>query len=317
MADGGHIGAIALLVEFEESPGQIGAVALLTEFDESIGKVGAVTLLVEFEESPGQIGAIALLTEFDESISKIGAVALLTEFDASAGQVGAIALLSELDASAGVVGAAALLVEGEVPPIGMVGAAALLVEGELNPLGLVGAVALLAELNDDRGVFDARTLINDRTAALIVKIAEWKDRYRALIDAGDAVLPDFRSLQTQIRDCREEIVAIRAVLDPLKVRTALAFFDPVSLIKLWNWRSNLLFDLVRLDSQLRVTLEDVEEILAGTVARIVVSRAGETLQTIAARELGSQEDWRRIADANGLTPGPLEPGTSLVIPEKR
>ena len=234
MADGGHIGAIAVLVELEASGGQIGAAALLVEFDENAGQIGAAASLVEFDESAGQVGAAALLAEFDESAGQVGAAALLTEFDESAGQIGS----------------AAVLFEGEVPEVGMVGAAALLVEGESDPLGMVGAIAVLVEFNDDAGVFDLRSL-NDRIGDLLAKISEWKDRYRALIDAGDATTGDFRSLQTQIVDCRKEIRAIRAILDPLRVRDALTFFDPVSLIKLWKWRAGMLRRLVELDSGLR------------------------------------------------------------------
>lgn len=43
--------------------------------------------------------------------------------------------------------------------------------------------------------------------------------------------------------------------------------------------------------------------------------AGETIEYLAWRYLGSSEAWWRIADANpALFPGALEPGRAIVVP---
>lgn len=48
------------------------------------------------------------------------------------------------------------------------------------------------------------------------------------------------------------------------------------------------------------------------------TREGETLQSIAQRELGDFNAWPQILEANpGLLPGLIPSGTTLVIPEKR
>lgn len=67
-------------------------------------------------------------------------------------------------------------------------------------------------------------------------------------------------------------------------------------------------------------LRALRQQLAGGAARIRshVVRSGDTLQSIAASELGDWRMWVDIADANGLDPGATLPnGTKLVLPEPR
>ena len=50
-------------------------------------------------------------------------------------------------------------------------------------------------------------------------------------------------------------------------------------------------------------------------AKLHAVRRGETLQAIAAEEYDNADEWRRIADANGIDdPFRLEPGRRLIIP---
>ena len=49
--------------------------------------------------------------------------------------------------------------------------------------------------------------------------------------------------------------------------------------------------------------------------KILLVEAGDTLWSIAAKEYGRSDLWRRIADANKINnPRMLKPGTKLVIP---
>lgn len=59
---------------------------------------------------------------------------------------------------------------------------------------------------------------------------------------------------------------------------------------------------------------DVEASLKNVQPQITYAKRGENLRDIARRELGSADEWQRLASANGLSGSEVAPGEPLLIP---
>lgn len=94
--------------------------------------------------------------------------------------------------------------------------------------------------------------------------------------------------------------------------------DGLVTITLWRWRRSTRSAVVELVGQAKVVQEIADGLLTGERERVVVTRSGDTLQRIAARELGDWREWPRLLAANpSVSAGALPSGTSLVIPQRR
>jgi len=125
------------------------------------------------------------------------------------------------------------------------------------------------------------------------------------------------NLRASLRGHRAEIAAIRGDLDALDVTDYQLYPDAAVTLALWGWERELRHSLVAVAPSVRQAEKIAVRLVSGSARKTVTARAGETLQSIAARELGDWRDWVRLADANGLAPGALVAGTQVVIPGKR
>lgn len=126
--------------------------------------------------------------------------------------------------------------------------------------------------------------------------------------ASDALV----SLQSTLTSTKALLSDLAAVDET----TLIAVQDGASLINIWLWRRNFRRSVLVLLFDLNNLLNELLEFLRGIQVRVIFVTEGETLQSIAERELGSFESWPELVAQNaGLSPCDLEPGTAIVIPD--
>lgn len=136
--------------------------------------------------------------------------------------------------------------------------------------------------------------------------------------AGTSTSRDLLGLQATLVGYQEDCAAFRADLDATDVTELLVVETGDRVITLWLAERGLRRGLVTLSGKLRESQELVDQLVSGRRRLTHVVRSGDTLQRIAARYLGSWQEWPRLLDANPtISAGSLPSGTVLVIPEKR
>lgn len=107
-------------------------------------------------------------------------------------------------------------------------------------------------------------------------------------------------------------------LDSTQDEDLLIVEDGAILLRLWNWHRDVRRYLLGVIGKADDAQDVADEYVGGQDQKVVFSKQGDTLQRIAARELGSWNEWPRLLQANpGVSVGNLPPGTPLIIPEKR
>lgn len=128
---------------------------------------------------------------------------------------------------------------------------------------------------------------------------------------GASALLDLRNA----RDDAVELAGDLAQVDPL---TLVATTTAENTINVWRWRYATRTSVMAFIVELGDLIDILELFLKGFNEKVVVSTEADTLQSIAARELGGYEDWPLLLKRNpGLSPVTLEPGTTIVIPNPR
>lgn len=153
---------------------------------------------------------------------------------------------------------------------------------------------------------------------LLTAFENIETRFTTLASAVSAVVLTSDAASTFLLDVRDIATDLNTMLDDLAALDPTALLNIESarnLLAIWTlettFRSQLmalLFQTSRLESLLTQLVQGVEE-------RLVVVRENETLQSIAARELGDWREWTRIIARNpGLSPVTITSGTTIVIP---
>ncbi|MEQ1494498.1 MAG: LysM domain-containing protein [Novosphingobium sp.] len=137
-------------------------------------------------------------------------------------------------------------------------------------------------------------------------------------DGAEISPADALSVVAGLDGVRQDGRAVLADLDTTQEEDILVVQDANVLIQLWLWRRNTRKSMMAALGRCRELSDIAYELVQGKRQKVIVTRQGDTLQRIAARELGDWREWPRILDANpGLAPGDVPSGTSLVIPERR
>ena len=141
---------------------------------------------------------------------------------------------------------------------------------------------------------------------------------RDMLQAGTQTSRDLLQLQSATTGQRADIYDLRQELDGAAVADGLAVPTGENTLAIWLWERDARHNLVTLDGHLRRCGEVVDLLVSGRVRRQHIVRSGETLQQIAAAELGDWREWPRLLEANpSVSPGALAGGLVLTIPEKR
>lgn len=150
----------------------------------------------------------------------------------------------------------------------------------------------------------------DRAVAVVAQA-------RTTLQAGGVSLTTIGNLRATLTEVRSSLRSVRDDLDATDV-TAFQFRERADRdIALWAWERGLRRALIRVDAQIRIVDELAETLALGVRRKVYVVKSGDTLQMIAARQLGDWRDWPRLVEANGIAPGTLTVGTVLTIPERR
>lgn len=138
---------------------------------------------------------------------------------------------------------------------------------------------------------------------------------QAALRAGTQTTGDLRRALAVLTGAAEDIRALRVDLDAYVATDQQLYPDGALTLALWQWACATRWTLTGLDGGIRTGIGIANELILGRAQTRYAVRSGDTLQSIAARLLGSWQDWTRIVDANGLDPGAtLSPGTVLTIP---
>lgn len=111
---------------------------------------------------------------------------------------------------------------------------------------------------------------------------------------------------------RTEAAELRALLAAADLGAEAAPQRADLVMAAWRWSRELMASLVRLDAGLALAGEALANVTPLTRRRVTV-RQGDTLQSVAQRELGDHRRWRELASLNNLAPGAPTPG-SLWVP---
>lgn len=140
----------------------------------------------------------------------------------------------------------------------------------------------------------------------------------AAVANEDLTTEDARTIAASLEGVRGDARAIMKDLDATRDEDLLVVQDGAELIRLWTWHLETRRGLLQLVADARAGQDTASEFVGGQKRKVVVTREGDTLQRIAARELGDWREWMRLLEANpGISPGALPSGTTLLIPEKR
>lgn len=90
------------------------------------------------------------------------------------------------------------------------------------------------------------------------------------------------------------------------------------LLQVWTWERETRKAVQDFATGMVETDRTAQGLNEGSDRATITVREGDTLQAIAARELGDFQAWPKILEMNpGLVPGELQSGTTLILPEKR
>jgi len=166
-------------------------------------------------------------------------------------------------------------------------------------------------------VASLRTL-RDEAQAIPTAYRVARDAVQAALKDGSYTTATIRHLRAEVQGVMDDIRTLRRQLDLARVEDYQQASRADDTIVLVRWEREVRHQLGRLSYQLRRLWETLEGLELGATKRMLVSRSGDTLQSIAARELGSWQEWPKILEANpDVSPGALPSGTVLVIPERR
>lgn len=126
------------------------------------------------------------------------------------------------------------------------------------------------------------------------------------------------ALLTELSTVQAELKALLSDLADLDPETLLSVVDGLGVIQIWSWRRTLRFDLLQLTRKTAQLIEGTTAFVQGPIVRVVYTTEVDTLQSIAARELGDWKKWPLLVERNpGLSPVDLAPGTAIIIPPPR
>lgn len=160
-------------------------------------------------------------------------------------------------------------------------------------------------------VVEAVEDMGERLAAILVLAATdglTRDQARSIRASFDGIMLDARGLQRELDTTQDD--------DLLVIRTGEN--AAIASLRLWDFHRTVRRQLTSLIGAARRAQETVLLFTEGQQRKVVWTRSGDTLQSIALKQLGSWAEWPRLLEANPtLTPGALSPGIPVVIPEPR
>jgi len=163
-----------------------------------------------------------------------------------------------------------------------------------------------------------RTLRDD-AATLLADVATALGDVQAAISGGTYTAATVRHLRAEVWGLLADARAWRQALDVVDVEAQQTTADAYITLQALRWERELRHEVQRASYALRRLHEGLESIEVGAARTEQCVQRGDTLQRLAARYLGSWQEWPKLLDANpDLVPGSaLVPGALLTVPAKR
>lgn len=160
--------------------------------------------------------------------------------------------------------------------------------------------------------------VSERLEEITGRFIAAQEGVQSALDTGAPSEGELEALRASLQGVLDDLRSLVRDLDQVDELAFLLVDDGRRTVQAWQWRRRSRRALLQFIGLARRALDVARELVGGQHRRVVVSREGDTLQRIAARELGDWQAWPRLLAANpDLEPGTLAPGTSLVVPEKR
>lgn len=160
--------------------------------------------------------------------------------------------------------------------------------------------------------------IADDTSAVLAQVSTLRADLSGKLLRGAATARELTYLDTGLRNAHEDLRSVRASLDALVVEDCMVGEHPADLLEAESQARELRRGSLALEARLLESRAVTTEMLAGVALRVVYAQDGDTLQSIAGRELGDWRAWPKLLEANpGLVPGALTPGAQIQIPKPR
>jgi hypothetical protein len=157
----------------------------------------------------------------------------------------------------------------------------------------------------------------DRYSAIAEKLAEPLAVLQSEADVSALDVQQVRYLVATLAGVLQACAQLARDLELTQDLQLIVVPDGRRQIQIWNWRRATRAAVIRTADDARRLFDQVRELDAGRSDRLIYTIEGETLQRVAARELGGFAEWPRLIDANpGVQPGLLPTGTPLVIPPR-
>lgn len=139
---------------------------------------------------------------------------------------------------------------------------------------------------------------------------------RSVIEGGSSpTVEQVQGLRAEVAALQVDLRAVRRELDAVDAADFLLVVDGARTIALWDWQRQTRRTLARVASGLLDLQRMAARFAEGDSRKVVIAQDGDTLQTVAARELGDWRAWPDLLAANpGVPIGALPGGTALVIP---
>jgi nucleoid-associated protein YgaU len=154
-------------------------------------------------------------------------------------------------------------------------------------------------------ILDVTAAVSDGLASVV-----------AALSTGTQTTADIRRTSAVFTDAAAQVRTIRRDLDGYDPVARRLYPDAALTLTLWQWERAQRWGLAGLDANIRDGRSIAMELLQGRGLTLHAVRAGETLQSIAAKFLGDWREWPRIAEANGLAVGASIASLNLIIPTK-
>lgn len=163
--------------------------------------------------------------------------------------------------------------------------------------------------------YTSATTLRDDAAAVSATVSAAVDAIADLLRTTTWTDQDVGALVSALTGAASTILAIRSDLDETRMADLQRYEDGATLLALVGWERDIRRALGLLAGQVQGSLAVALELQAGVARGYYTTRPGDTLEGVAALYLGGWQEWPRLAAANGLQPGPVAAGTTLIIPQ--
>lgn len=118
------------------------------------------------------------------------------------------------------------------------------------------------------------------------------------VRAGSAGKQDLTYLATQLRALREKVRQLRASFDEVDIQTYKGADDPLREVTLWEFEKTYRRRLADMSAALDDAALLAEDLSQGVTQKVIQARDSDTIQSMAADELGDWQRWWDLQQAN-------------------